>query len=97
MVTKPAPTVVVDLGLRPGIRTPLDPDQCATYILTYSDVNTINGAHPLEQVALRAYGDSRFWFVIADVNSPKNPADWTVGETILIPLESPMSLIRRSQ
>ncbi len=68
------------------------------YRLTYDDVNTIDYRHPLEQVALRLWGDQALWYLIADINPVRNPEDWSEGEVVLIPLDSPstMSLARKA-
>ena len=62
------------------------------YRLTYEDVHTINDRHPLERVAFRLWGDETLWYLIADVNPVREPADWSEGETIRLPLDSSSTL-----
>jgi hypothetical protein len=85
------------VNIYPGLRTRIATNRVVEYQLKYEDVNTIMGQHPLEQVALRVYGDSRFWFVIADVNPLRRPQSWSVGEKIRIPIDFPMTLVRAAQ
>ena len=67
--------------------------QTQPYRLTFDDVNAIDGRHPLERVAFRLCGDEFLWYLLADVNVVRDPADWSVGETIQIPQDSPSILI----
>ena len=94
MITKPVAIVSDDLGVRPGIRPKIETTRLVDCVLTFNDVNTINGNHPLEQVALGVFGDSKYWFILADVNPLRDPASWQVGEKIKIPTDSAMTLIR---
>jgi nucleoid-associated protein YgaU len=80
----------------PWIRTRVASTDCLTHVLTYADVHTIDGSHPLEMLALKAYGESRYWFVIADVNPIRRPQEWNVGDKILVPREKPSILIRET-
>jgi hypothetical protein len=91
-------TIVSDgVNTYPGIRSVIESQNLVDYVLTYDDVNTIEFQHPLDQIALRLWGDSQFWFVLADLNPLRNPADWKVGDTIKIPQENAMTLIRKAQ
>ena len=91
----PIDTLTAEDGTEyPGIRLPLVSSKTVSYTLTYDDVNTLQFQHPLECVAQQLWGNARYWCVIADLNPLRDPGSWQVGETILIPLENPMTLIR---
>lgn len=80
----------------PTIRKRVESSDMFSYVLTYPDVHTIRGVHPLEMVALKAYGDSKYWFIIADVNPLRDPTLWKEGDTVLVPRETPSILIRNT-
>lgn len=95
MIDKNSKLITDDLGTRPGIRNRIDARKTVEYHLRYEDVNTITGLHPLEQLALKLYDDSRYWYVIADVNPVRDPTEWKVGDVILLPLDDLTTMIRR--
>jgi hypothetical protein len=91
----PVDMLTADDGTQyPGIRHPLSSSKTVSYVLTYDDVNTIQFQHPLECIAQQLWGNARYWFTIADLNPLREPSSWQVGETILLPTENPMTLIR---
>ena len=91
--------VIVNDGVSsyPGVRDIVESDKLVSYPLTYDDVHTIDELHPLERVALRLWGESKFWFVIADLNPLRAAGDWRTGDVIRLPKENPMTLIRKVQ
>lgn len=86
MIKFSLPVIVDDSEARPGIRSRLKYKNSVEYVLTFEDVNTIPG-FPLEYLAQRLYGTPSAWFVIADANPIRNPSDWFVGDTVIIPTD----------
>lgn len=39
----------------------------------------------LTDIAYRFYGDSKYWFVLVDINNIINPFELVVGDTLIIP------------
>ncbi|MFH0989832.1 MAG: hypothetical protein V1799_07440 [bacterium] len=81
----------------PWIRKRIKATNAVLHKLTYDDVHTIDGKHPIERIASLYYGDSKYWFVIADVNPLRDPKEWSVGETVIVPSEWPVVLIREAE
>lgn len=96
MIRKNVPIFVENGTSYPWIRTRVETSDFITYELTYDDVHTIDNSHPLEMLALKAYGDSKYWFVIADVNPIRHPKEWLVGDKIIVPRELPSILVRET-
>ncbi len=81
----------------PGVRDIVESKRLVSYTLTYEDAHTIDENHPLERLALRLWGESKFWFIIADVNPIRAAGDWKVDDVVWVPSENPMTLIRKAQ
>lgn len=56
-----------------------------------SALHTLISGETLDQLAKRYYGREELWWHIADANPARHPADWTVGDTLVIP---PLSAVR---
>lgn len=59
--------------------------QVVDYTLEYEVVERVP-RHVLSTVSFCAWGKTTYWKILADVNRPRLPFDWKVGEKLKIPL-----------
>lgn len=50
--------------------------------------HVIKQGDSLNSIAFDYYADSKFWFIIADVNGIQNPFEITIGQSLVIPNQS---------